>query len=55
MGELVNSKRVGVVSVISKKSGVNISSITNPSIGLEPMAEIEKVAFSLIKIIKNFS
>jgi len=55
MNELASSKRVGLVSVIAKKVGVNISSITNPSLGLEPLAEVEKVAFSLIKAIKSYS
>ena len=53
MSELVNSKRVGVVSILNKKGGINISKIENPSLHFEPLAEVEKVSFSIMKFINN--
>ena len=49
MNQLVNSKRVGVVSILNKKAGIDISKIEPPSQHVEPMAEIEKVSFSIMK------
>ena len=51
MNELVNSKRVGVVSILNKKGGINISKIESPSQHFEPLAEVEKVSFSIMKFI----
>ena len=53
MNELVNTKRVGVVSILNKKGGIDISKIENPSLHFEPLAEVEKVSFSIIKFINN--
>jgi hypothetical protein len=53
MSELVKSKRVGVVSILNKKGGINISKIENPSLHFEPLAEVEKVSFSIMKFINN--
>ncbi len=53
MHELVNSRRVGVVSILNKKGGVDISKIESPSPHLEPLAEVEKVAFSIMKFINH--
>ena len=41
MSELVKSKRVGVVSILNKKGGIDISKIENPSLHFEPLAEVE--------------
>ena len=49
MNELVLSKRVGVVSILNKKGGVCISKLERPSLHFEPLAEVEKVAFSIMK------
>ena len=51
MNELVDLKRVGLVSIIKKKGDTNISKIENPSAHFEPLAEVEKIAFSIIKFI----
>ena len=53
MRELVNSKRVGVVSILNKKGGIDISKIENPSLHFEPLAEVEKVSFSIMKFINH--
>ena len=53
MNELVNTKRVGVVSILNKKGGIDISKIENPSLHFEPLAEVEKVSFSIIKFINH--
>ena len=53
MHELVNSKRVGVVSILSKKGGIDISNIESPSPHFEPLAEVEKVSFSIMKFINH--
>ena len=53
MIELVKSTRVGVVSILNKKGGINISKIENPSLHFEPLAEVEKVSFSIMKFINN--
>ena len=53
MNQLVNSKRVGVVSILNKKAGIDISKIEPPSQHVEPMAEIEKVSFSIMKFINQ--
>lgn len=51
MNELVDLKRVGVVSIINKKGETDISKIENPSAHFKPLAEVEKIAFSIIKFI----
>ena len=53
MSELVNLKRVGVVSILNKKGGIDISKIENPSLHFEPLAEVEKVSFSIMKFINH--
>jgi len=53
MNELVNSKRVGVVSLINKKGGINISKIESPSPYFEPLAEVEKISFSIMEFINQ--
>tara|TARA_B100001113_G_scaffold252675_1_gene208312 strand:- start:5170 stop:6129 length:960 start_codon:yes stop_codon:yes gene_type:complete len=53
MSELINSKRVGVVSILNKKGGIVISKIETPSSHFEPLAEVEKVSFSIIKFINH--
>ena len=53
MNELVNSRRVGVVSILNKNGGVDISKIENPSAHFEPLAEVEKVSFSIMKFINQ--
>ena len=53
MNELVNSKRVGVVSILNKNEGINISKIESPSPHFEPLAEVEKVSFSIMKFINQ--
>ena len=53
MGELINSKRVGVVSILNKKGGIVISKIESPSSHFEPLAEVEKVSFSIMKFINH--
>jgi mitochondrial fission protein ELM1 len=53
MHELVNSKRVGVVSILNKRGGVDISKIERPSPHFEPLAEVEKVVFSIMKFINH--
>jgi len=53
MSELVKSKRVGAVSILNKKGGIDISKIENPSQHFEPLAEVEKVSFSIMKFITN--
>ena len=53
MNELVASKRVGVVSILNKKGGIDISKIENPSLHFEPLAEVEKVSFSIMKFINH--
>lgn len=52
MNELVQSKIAGVVSILQKKGGVNISKIEKPLQNQEPLAEVEKVAFSIIKYLE---
>ena len=53
MHELVNSKRVGVVSILNKKGGIDISKIESPSPHFEPLAEVEKASFSIMKLINH--
>ena len=53
MNELVNSRRVGVVSILNKNGGVDVSRIENPSPHFEPLAEVEKVSFSIMKFINQ--
>ena len=53
MNELVNTKRVGVVSILNKKGGVDISTIEPPALHFEPLAEVEKVSFSIMKFINH--
>ena len=53
MNELVNSRRVGVVSILNKNGGVDISKIENPAQHFEPLAEVEKVSFSIMKFINQ--
>jgi len=53
MHELVNSKQVGVVSVLNKKGGIDISKIEPPSKHFEPLAEVERVSFSIMKFINH--
>ena len=53
MHELVDSKRVGVVSILNKKGGIDISKIEPPSKHFEPLAEVEKVSFSIMKFINH--
>ena len=53
MNELVNSRQVGVVSILNKNGGVDISKIENPSPHFEPLAEVEKVSFSIMKFINQ--
>ena len=51
MNKLVQSKQVGVVSLVKKKGGINVSKIENPSEYTEPLAEVEKLAYSIINFI----
>ena len=51
MNEIVKSHRVGVVSLMDKKGGIGVSSMQNPSPHFEPLAEVEKAAFSVMKFI----
>ena len=51
MHELIHSKRVGVVSILNKKGGIDVSKIEAPSPHFEPLAEVEKVSFSIMKFI----
>jgi hypothetical protein len=51
MNELVDLKRVGIVSIINKKGGADIYKIENPSAHFEPLAEVKKIAFSIMKFI----
>ena len=51
MNKLVQSKQVGVVSLVKKKGGINVSKIENPSEYVEPLAEVEKLAYSIINFI----
>ena len=53
MNELVNTKRVGVVSLINKKGGIDISKIESPSPYFEPLAEVEKMSFSIMEVINK--
>ena len=53
MNELVLSKRVGVVSILNKKGGIGISKLEKPSLHFEPLAEVEKVAFSIMKFMNQ--
>ena len=53
MHELVHSKRVGVVSILNKKGGIDVSKIEAPSPHFEPLAEVEKVSFSIMKFINR--
>ena len=53
INELVNSKRVGVVSILNKKGGIDISKIESPSPHFEPLAEVEKVSCSIMKFINH--
>ena len=53
MHELINSKRVGLVSILNKKGGIDISKIETPSPHFEPLAEVEKVSFSIMKFINH--
>ncbi len=53
INELVNTKQVGVVSILNKKGGIDISKIETPSSHFEPLAEVEKVSFSIIKFINQ--
>ena len=53
MNELVDSKRVGVVSILNKKGGIDISKIESPSPHFEPLSEVEKVSFSIMKFINQ--
>ena len=53
MNELVNTKRVGVVSILNKKGGIDISKIEPPSPYSEPLAEVEKISFSILKFINQ--
>ena len=53
MHELVHSKRVGVVSILNKKGGIDVSRIEAPSPHFEPLAEVEKVSFSIMKFINS--
>ena len=53
MNELVNTKRVGVVSLINKKGGIDISKIESPSPYFEPLAEVEKMSFSIMEFINQ--
>ena len=51
MNELVNLKRVGVVRIINEKGRTNFSKIENPSEHFEPLAEVKKISFSIMKFI----
>ena len=51
MSKLVKSRQVGVVSLFEKKGGINVSKIENPSEYIEPLAEVEKLAYSIINFI----
>ena len=51
MSKLVQSKQVGVVSLVKKKGGINVSKIESPSEYIEPLAEVEKLAYSIINFI----
>ena len=53
MYELVNTKRVGVISIFNKKGGIDISKIESPSPYFEPLAEVEKISFSILKFINQ--
>ena len=53
MNELVDSKRVGAVSILNKNGGIEISKIESPSPHFEPLAEVEKVSFSIMKFINQ--
>ena len=53
MNQLVSSRRVGNVSILNKKASIDISIIEPPSQYFEPMAEIEKVSFSIMKFINQ--
>lgn len=53
MNQLVNAKRVGVVSIFNKKGGIDISKIESPSPYFEPLAEVEKISFSILKFINQ--
>ena len=53
MHELIHSKRVGVVSILNKKGGIDVSKIEAPSPHFEPLAEVEKVSFSIMKFINS--
>ena len=53
MNQLVNTKRVGVVSIFNKKGGIDISKIESPSPYFEPLAEVEKISFSILKFINQ--
>jgi mitochondrial fission protein ELM1 len=53
MNELVQSMRVGTVSRSNNSSGLEISKIERPSVHFEPLAEVEKVAFSIMKFINQ--
>ena len=53
MNELVNLKRVGVVRILNEKGRTNFSKIENPSEHFEPLAEVKKIAFSIMKFINS--
>ena len=53
MQELVNSKRVGVVSILYKKGGIDIAKMDRHSPHFEPLAEVEKVSCSIMKFINH--
>ncbi len=53
MSKLVQSKQVGVVSLVTKKGRINVSKIENPAEHIEPLAEVEKLAFSIINFINT--
>ena len=53
MNNLVMSKQVGVVSLLAKKNKLKISKIENPHPGIQPLAEVEKISFAILKYLRG--
>ena len=53
MNNLVMSKQVGVVSLLATKNKLKISKIENPHLGIQPLAEVEKISFAIQKYLRG--
>ena len=53
MTSLVNSEQVGTISVSTLAEGLKVHKIQHPSVHAEPLAEVKKTAYAVLKLLNE--